>query len=456
MTVDFAALPPEVNSGRIYSGPGSGPMLAAAEAWHSLAAELASAATAYRALISELIDGSWRGPAAMSMSAAVSPYVEWMTTTAGLAQQAAVKARSAAVAYEEAFAMTVPPPVIAANRSLLASLVATNIVGQNTPAIAATQAHYAEMWAQDAAAMYTYAGRAATATTLTPFTGPRPNTNPAGGQTVAVSRAVANSVTSQIPHALQALATGPVQANGPISQFLIELFTSPIVVQLETLFTNISPATTLISGIDTWSSAGMFALVPLASAWITQAQSALGAAGAAASATTISDVSGKGLGSTLVNFTDAAAEWKAASVSGVSTGLGHAGTVGGLSVPQTWDTSKVRLASVSTALPRAGAGTDGLYAGAPPIGSVVNAPHGAQPPVQGPRSNLTPQLTGSTGAQDISTRSANPGSTAADAERRITERDELEALRRAVSEVSIQTDTLREQASILLHKAMKR
>jgi PPE family len=56
----------------------------------------------------------------------------------------------AAVARTEAaFAATVPPPVIAANRALLASLVVTNFLGQNTSTIAATEAHYAEMWAQD-------------------------------------------------------------------------------------------------------------------------------------------------------------------------------------------------------------------------------------------------------------------------------------------------------------------
>ena len=53
--------------------------------------------------------------------------------------------------------MTVPPPVIAANRTQLMSLTATNFFGQNTPAIAATEAQYSEMWAQDAAAMYGYA-----------------------------------------------------------------------------------------------------------------------------------------------------------------------------------------------------------------------------------------------------------------------------------------------------------
>jgi PPE-repeat protein len=67
---------------------------------------------------------------------------------------------------------TVPPPIIAANRSLLMALVATNLFGQNTPAIAAAETQYAQMWAQDAAAMYGYAGSSASATTLTPFTPP--------------------------------------------------------------------------------------------------------------------------------------------------------------------------------------------------------------------------------------------------------------------------------------------
>jgi PPE-repeat protein len=38
---DFAALPPEINSGRLYPGPGSAPMLIAATAWDELAAQYA-------------------------------------------------------------------------------------------------------------------------------------------------------------------------------------------------------------------------------------------------------------------------------------------------------------------------------------------------------------------------------------------------------------------------------
>ena len=71
-------------------------------------------------------------------------------------------------------------PEIAANRTQLAALTATNILGQNTPAIAMTEAQYGEMWAQDATAMYSYAGSSAAASRVTPFTAPPSTTNPAG------------------------------------------------------------------------------------------------------------------------------------------------------------------------------------------------------------------------------------------------------------------------------------
>src|ERR1700728_3749167 len=170
--MDFATLPPEVNSGLMYTGPGSGPMIAAAASWDSLAAEVSSAAGDYGSVISGLTSGPWRGPASASMAAAATPYVSWMNVTAAQAEQAADQAKAAASAYEAAFSATVAPPIIAANRTLLASLIATNILGQNTPAIATTEAHYAEMWAQDAAAMYGYAGSSAAASTLTPLAPP--------------------------------------------------------------------------------------------------------------------------------------------------------------------------------------------------------------------------------------------------------------------------------------------
>src|ERR1700689_1320048 len=199
----------------MYAGAGSGPLVAAAASWEGLASQLGSAATSYRAVVSDLTAGPWVGSSSLSMAAAAAPYAAWMNTTAAAAEQTASQLTSAIAAYETAFAATVPPPIIAANRASLAALVATNVVGQNTPAIAATEAQYAEMWARDAGAMYGYAGASAAATTVTPFNPPPPTTNPAGAgtQAAAVTHAAASpagaaqNMLSQVPNSLQSLAS---------------------------------------------------------------------------------------------------------------------------------------------------------------------------------------------------------------------------------------------------------
>ncbi len=110
--LDFAMLPPEVNSARMYSGAGSGPMLAAASAWNGLAAELRSTAMSYGKVITSLTGEEWHGPASAAMAAAAMPYVAWMSTTAAQAEQTATQATAAAAAYETAFAATVAPTLI--------------------------------------------------------------------------------------------------------------------------------------------------------------------------------------------------------------------------------------------------------------------------------------------------------------------------------------------------------
>jgi PPE-repeat protein len=209
--LDFGLLPPEVNSGRMYSGPGPGPLLAASEAWDGLAAELGFAATGYGSALTELTSNSWVGPTSVAMMSAITPYIDWLTSTGTQAEETANQARAAAAAYEAAFAMTVPPPAIAANRALLAALVATNFFGQNTPAIMMTEALYVEMWAQDAAAMYGYAGASAAAATVTPFAEPPQTTNPDGtsNQADAVAKAAAEPASQAATVAQNAVSTAP-------------------------------------------------------------------------------------------------------------------------------------------------------------------------------------------------------------------------------------------------------
>ncbi|MEB3033658.1 PPE family protein [[Mycobacterium] nativiensis] len=227
--MEFGAVPPEVHSGLMYSGAGPGPLLAAAGAWQALAGELHTAAAAYRSVITDLT-GSWHGPSALAMVAASTPYAEWISGTALQVEHAAMQVSSAAAAYEAAFAAHVPPPVIAANRSLLLTLVATNLLGQNTPAIAATDALYAEMWAQDASAMYAYAGSAATATQLTPFnpapeatdaTGESSNVadalEAAGARTASAAPSKVSQLLSAVPRTLQNLTPGAADATSPLA-----------------------------------------------------------------------------------------------------------------------------------------------------------------------------------------------------------------------------------------------
>ncbi|KAA8959845.1 PPE family protein [Mycobacterium sp.] len=166
---DYGSLPPEVNSDRIRSGPGSAPMLAAARAWENLAEDLYLAAAACRSVIAALTGQAWLGPASAAMAATAATHVSWLTQTAAAAAEAAARARQAATAYETAVATTVPPPMIAANRAELALMGRGNPYGQHAHAIAAVEADYEQMWAQDAAAMYGYADRSAAASSLTPF-----------------------------------------------------------------------------------------------------------------------------------------------------------------------------------------------------------------------------------------------------------------------------------------------
>jgi PPE-repeat protein len=223
--MDYGALSPEINSGRMYAGPGSGSLHTAGTAWNALASELRSAASSYGTIVSELTDDSWTGPSSAEMSAAAARYVAWMESTAVEAEQTAAQIGAAAAAYQTAFAMTVPPTMVAANRVQLASLIATNTFGQNTPAIAANETQYGEMWAQDAVAMYGYAANSAAASRVTPFTEAPQTTSGAGpaAQSAAVTQAAGTAVgnaqgslSGLISQALQGLAS-PVASSASSS-----------------------------------------------------------------------------------------------------------------------------------------------------------------------------------------------------------------------------------------------
>ncbi|WP_409434304.1 PPE family protein [Mycobacterium sp. SMC-14] len=157
--MSFSVFPPEINSGLIYTGPGSGPLLEAAAAWSQLSSELMTSATATHSVIANL-DSTWTGAGAAAATASTAPYVAWLEQASATAATNAALATQAAGLFEAARAASVPPAVIAANRAMLLALISTNFFGQNTPLIQATEHQYEVMWATDGAAMDTYSGSA--------------------------------------------------------------------------------------------------------------------------------------------------------------------------------------------------------------------------------------------------------------------------------------------------------
>ncbi|WP_156689983.1 PPE family protein [Mycobacterium sp. Marseille-P9652] len=336
--MDFGALPPEVNSARMYTGPGSAPMLAAATAWDRLAAELSRTASLYQTVVDGLISEGWLGPASSSMAAAVNPFLTWMNLTGLAAEDAAAQATAAAGAYESAFAMTVPPPVVAANRARLMALIATNILGINTAAIAATEAEYGEMWAQDAAAMYGYANGSAAASTLKSFVQPPQTTNASAlsGQAAAVAQATGTPAASgaqetltqamsAIPAALQQLGL-PIATGGPanlwdfldsnfVNGFVSAGYTSPAILQQ-----TVTAAMADINAVTVGSDPTATALPPV------------GAGSGNATWTPLVTPNVPFSSSTALG----AAGMQDAGLTGVSAQLTRASQVGRLSVPDTW------------------------------------------------------------------------------------------------------------------------
>jgi PPE-repeat protein len=349
---EFAALPPEINSGLMYAGPGAGPMIAVGAAWDALADELYLAAAAYGSVVSDLAS-SWLGPSSVSMAAAAATYVSWISATAVQAQQTAAQAMAAVAAYEAAFVMTVPPPVIAANRALLLALVATNFFGQNTPAIMATEALYVEMWAQDAAAMYGYAGASSAASALTPFTTPLQTTNPSGlaGLATAVTQAAGTSAgtgaqtvsplsSAALPGALQGLASTMSSSSSTSPLSSLTTLTSSTAVTSETSVVSgaASSASMFTSGASLLGSAGplMNAFGP-ATGTFAQSFQMSGSAMSTGVGSGAGALSSPGIGGTAVTAT-----------------AGRAASLGALSVPQGWTSAAPAFSHVASALPAGG------------------------------------------------------------------------------------------------------
>jgi PPE-repeat protein len=283
------------------------------------------------------------------MATAAATYVSWISATAVQAEQTAAQAMAAVAAYEAAFVMTVPPPVIAANRALLLALVATNFFGQNTPAIMATEALYMEMWAQDAAAMYGYAGASSAASALTPFTTPLQTTNSSGvaGLAAAVTQAAGTSAgTGAQTVAPLSSAAAPGALPGFASTIASSSSSTSPLSSLTTLTSSTASGTSLVSGAASSVSMATSGVSMLGSS--SSLMNTFGPATATfarsfqMSGSVMSTGAGSGVGALSSPGTVVAAT------------AGRAASLGALSVPQGWTSAAPAFSHVASALPAGG------------------------------------------------------------------------------------------------------
>ena len=374
--MSFMMFPPEVNSSLMYSGAGSGPLMAAASAWDELAADLESAAASYQTVLTQLTEATWLGPSSARMAAATTPYVDWLAGTAGQAAQTSAQARFAAAAYESAFAGTVEPAVIAANRALLAALVATNFLGQNTPAIAATEAQYMEMWFQDGLTMDTYATLAQQAVVLPQQTpAPTPSDGGTSANAAAAAQSTAQSASStgtNLATALQnlfpSLSTNSTSSNGLTSAMstVMSDLGVPAATQsaVNAAAAPVAGATDSILPFQATYYVAMFASMP-AKMLISMSNSM--------SASQAMQAGQQAMLANVTSILDSKMKTMLAGISGqmrgfgsaISAQLASAGKLGGLSVPNGWAQAAPEMVRAAPILPANSVAAPNVSAGMP-------------------------------------------------------------------------------------------
>jgi PPE-repeat protein len=363
--MSFSLFPPEINSALMFSGAGSGPLMAASTAWNELAADLESTATQYQTLITNLVTGSWLGPSSAQMASATAPYIAWLQGTAATAAQTGAQAEAAAGAYQAAYASMVPLPEIAANRALLAELVSNNFLGQNTGAIATTEANYLDMWIQDALGMDTYQVNSQAATTALPAQVAAPQVAN-GAVPAAVTAAASPADSSSIIEGLLgdlAELFGVAGNTGPT-----DLTAAGLTSWLGTVATGVAanPSAALLPVQATYYM-GMLGSTPARMFMSSGSSSGAGAAGsslASSSDTLLANVGkfidGK-MGGVVSGVSGQLSSWG----SKISAGMAAAQHLGGLSVPNAWHGMAPEMARAAPLMPETSVAAPTMHAGLP-------------------------------------------------------------------------------------------
>jgi PPE-repeat protein len=362
--MSFSLFPPEINSALMFSGAGSGPLLSAAAAWNELATDLETTATSYQTAVTNLTTGPWLGPSSAQMAAATAPYIAWLQSTAATAAQTGAQAQVAAGAYQTAYASMVPLPEIAANRALLAELVSNNFLGQNTGAIATTEANYLDMWIQDALGMDTYQVGSQQAAALPAHTAAPQVAN---GALAPAATAPATAASTSATTIIGSLLTDFAQLFGVSGDSAVSGGSLDLLGYLSTLATGVSadPTAALLPVQATYYM-GMLGSTPARMFMSSGSSAGSGATGTLAN-----------MSDSLLNNVGKLVDSKAASVlggvggqlqkwgAGIQASLASAHRVGGLSTPNAWHGLAPEMARAAPTLPATSVAAPTMTGGLP-------------------------------------------------------------------------------------------
>jgi PPE-repeat protein len=218
--------PPEIVAAILEAGPGPGSTIANQLVWitetisHELSMGLSTVNTAATATQWIGLGGTASGATATELNAGLQTMAGWTTHKASVVQ-------AALDAYACARPAVIPSVVCQTNRDETAALHASNILGQNTPAIIERDLEYfGEHWPHNSSVGLTYSG---TLSGLTAALAVPPPLSPMGASPAApatagaaVAQAAANPADAigAPAQAAASAASSPAEVTGPLSSVL--------------------------------------------------------------------------------------------------------------------------------------------------------------------------------------------------------------------------------------------
>jgi len=153
---DAAAVPPELNHSMMVAGDLGESLVQAAAGYESVADMLLAELTAMSLNTSTTAMVAWQGPGGVIYEMTAAKFCAVCAAASAWVRIGQIQAAEVAAAHAAALDIMIPAAVCLTNRTTQAGLIASNIIGQNTPAIIGLEAQYDDFWVTNATARTGY------------------------------------------------------------------------------------------------------------------------------------------------------------------------------------------------------------------------------------------------------------------------------------------------------------